>query len=171
MGAPSLRVFCARVGFHGSVRQRFLPLHLILLLILFLLLGGVAVYRCDASANSLKPERPDCVHAGVRDRRGWNAAMLTPCPPIKDSGDARQCDIPPVEVRRSFVEMGEAKQHRRNPQRPAPSDAPFKQILHPRAKEKFLWNGNENENIDPSRNHREPQRVTMRMQKSQRQSE
>ena len=36
MGAPSLRVFCARVGFHRSVRQRFLNL-----ILLLLSLGGV----------------------------------------------------------------------------------------------------------------------------------
>ncbi len=40
MGAPSLRVFCARVGFHGTVRQGFCTctchLHLILHLILIL---------------------------------------------------------------------------------------------------------------------------------------
>ena len=45
MGAPSLRVFCARVGFHESVHQGFL--HLILILIDFFLSGGAAVYRCD----------------------------------------------------------------------------------------------------------------------------
>ncbi len=48
MGAPSLRVFCAKVGFHGSVQ--FGLLHLILLLPLLLLLGGAAVYRCDNRA-------------------------------------------------------------------------------------------------------------------------
>src|ERR1700687_552086 len=65
--------------------------------------------------------------------------------------------------------MGEPKQHRRNRQRRSPSHPPFQQVLHPRAKVKFLRNSNKNEDIDPRRNHREPRRVAMKMEKAQRQ--
>src|ERR1700722_1970754 len=129
-----------------------------------------AIFSIRLPFSPSKPERPDRVNAGMCDRRCRNAPPLPPCPPIKNSGNGCQQNITPVEVSGTLVEMGKPKQHCRDHQRPASSDAPFQKILHPRAKIKFLRDCNKNKDINPRPDHRQMKRSAMRMQKSQRQS-
>ena len=94
---------------------------------------------------------------------------LRQAPDRRKSPRRLQHNVAPVEVRRTFIEMREPEQNRSDHERCPASQAPFQQILHPGAKKEFLGTSDENEDIDPRRNHREPQRVAMGMQKAQRQ--
>ncbi len=130
-----------------------------------------AVLKNRFMRPTLKPERPYGVDAGVGDCRSRHAAILAPCAAIEDSGDACHQDVAPVEVGRSFIEMREAEQRGRNPERRSASHPPFQKILDPGAKIKFLGNGNEDKDIDPGWNHREAQGVAMRMEKAEHESQ
>src|ERR1700721_4073670 len=67
--------------------------------------------------------------------------------------------------------MREAEQDGRYAKRGAAANAAFEQILHPGAKVEFLWNSDEDEDINPFVNHRELECAAMGMEKAGRPSQ
>ena len=90
----------------------------------------------------------------MRDAGGRHASILSPRPSIENSCDGREQYIAPVEMRGAevpFVEVRQAEQNRSEDQRREPSYAPLQQILYPGTKEKFLGDGNKNEDSHPAK--------------------
>src|ERR1700685_3258851 len=71
-------------------------------------------------------------------------------------------------MHRSFIEVRQSKQRRRDQQRCQTAHAAFEQILHPAAKEKFFGQGGEEKYQQPSQSRRAQIRcVGVRMDKTE----
>src|SRR5260370_35014207 len=84
------------------------------------------LFFSGSSRAALEPERPDGVHAGVGDGRGWHSPLLAPGPTVENPGDACQHNIAPVEVRRTFIQRGDTEE---NPIYRKPCPAPHAPVL------------------------------------------